>query len=462
MALIPLALAGVLPLWACLPICGVFALGVRKAQWAQGRLLISLLIVGLLMTRGISAALSAPKDQLLLLWRDLGPLYVQQVLSVWALHWSAAQLEEGRPRGFVGVLLVGLLAPHPALILALGGAALARYAPDDRLRSRNVSSDPRLWWLVGSLVAGVLALSLLLPRGHLASAEHRLEVSPSPPLAAGSNKPGRPPPASSSRPGQASGGVARSSGVLLDRVAPFPIELFGLVTVLVLVAMLLRLGSRRAQGRPPTLAEWMMVAALVVNLAILVILGTPLGGSGAGAPLPPEAVATGRGGAGAGQGTLSPGLILMVKYLNLLLWVSFVFYLVMGAVLLWYWWQDAQDETGQNVPALPEGMEDDAPEAPLHRVRQAYRRAEALLTDSGRGRAASETPAGYALRVAEQDVALTGPLGVLTRAYQPVRYGGRVTDEDAEAAEQAVREVQTILPTLPARTDDAQNGKEQA
>ncbi|WP_415831266.1 DUF4129 domain-containing protein, partial [Deinococcus frigens] len=86
---------------------------------------------------------------------------------------------------------------------------------------------------------------------------------------------------------------------------------------------------------------------------------------------------------------------------------------------------------------------------PLHRVRLAYRQAEEALRQHGRGRMAAETPAGYAARLSSFDAVLAGPLDTLTRAYAPVRYGGRVTDEDAEQAEAAARELAAVLPDLP-------------
>ncbi|WP_189012149.1 DUF4129 domain-containing protein [Deinococcus malanensis] len=85
----------------------------------------------------------------------------------------------------------------------------------------------------------------------------------------------------------------------------------------------------------------------------------------------------------------------------------------------------------------------------LHRVRIAYRQAEEALSFSGRGRGPAETPAGYAARLGARDPVMAGALTTLASAYEPVRYGGRVTEEDADQAEAAVAELTRALSTLP-------------
>ncbi|GGL83349.1 hypothetical protein GCM10010840_21380 [Deinococcus aerolatus] len=46
LALLPLAAAGWLPWWATALLCALFAVAVRWPRWEEGRLLLSLLIVG--------------------------------------------------------------------------------------------------------------------------------------------------------------------------------------------------------------------------------------------------------------------------------------------------------------------------------------------------------------------------------------------------------------------------------
>ncbi|WP_146009638.1 DUF4129 domain-containing protein, partial [Deinococcus planocerae] len=96
------------------------------------------------------------------------------------------------------------------------------------------------------------------------------------------------------------------------------------------------------------------------------------------------------------------------------------------------------DENGPD--ATPATSPPPGEEAP-HRVRAAYRAALTALGGVGLGRAGSETPAEHAGRAALALPDLAGPLGLLVAAYAPVRYGGRVTDEDADAAEEAARRV---------------------
>ncbi|WP_261664207.1 DUF4129 domain-containing protein [Deinococcus sp. Marseille-Q6407] len=75
--------------------------------------------------------------------------------------------------------------------------------------------------------------------------------------------------------------------------------------------------------------------------------------------------------------------------------------------------------------------------APLHRVRAAYARTEAHLSAAGLSRREAETPAEYLRRVAAEWPGQAAPLATLGAAYGPVRYGGGVTDAQAEAAEGA-------------------------
>ncbi|ADV67965.1 DUF4129 domain-containing protein [Deinococcus maricopensis] len=99
--------------------------------------------------------------------------------------------------------------------------------------------------------------------------------------------------------------------------------------------------------------------------------------------------------------------------------------------------------------AAPEGAagEGDAAEHRLHRVRAAYRRAEAALTRAGWSRAPHETPGAYLRRVAEVHPDLADALRTLGAAYDPVRYGGMVTEADADAAEGAARATELKMNT---------------
>ncbi|MXV19821.1 hypothetical protein, partial [Deinococcus xianganensis] len=119
LALLPLGLAGLLPLWGAALLCGLFALGVRFPVWAQARVLGTQLIIGLSVAAQVPAALAQPRQLLV-----LAGTYLLLSLSGFALGAGAHALEDGRRRGLLA-LLPGLLAPQPGLILALAGGALA-------------------------------------------------------------------------------------------------------------------------------------------------------------------------------------------------------------------------------------------------------------------------------------------------------------------------------------------------
>lgn len=74
---------------------------------------------------------------------------------------------------------------------------------------------------------------------------------------------------------------------------------------------------------------------------------------------------------------------------------------------------------------------------PLHRVRAAYARTEAHLAAAGLVRQEAETPAEYLRRVSADWPGQASALAALGTAYATVRYGGGVTETQAEAAEQS-------------------------
>ncbi|AZI41956.1 DUF4129 domain-containing protein [Deinococcus psychrotolerans] len=85
---------------------------------------------------------------------------------------------------------------------------------------------------------------------------------------------------------------------------------------------------------------------------------------------------------------------------------------------------------------------------PLGRVRAAYATTLRFMAAQGLGRLESETPDELLRRAAARWPETALPLAQLTEAYRPVRYGGEVGDQQAEAAEQSAAEVQRLLHPL--------------
>ncbi|UQN05962.1 DUF4129 domain-containing protein [Deinococcus sp. QL22] len=448
-ALLPLALLGILPVWACLLLCVLFGLGVRLPLWHEGRLLISFLIVGgailvhLLGLGGLEVALrSAALGNLLV-------LYLAGLLGVAGLSWGAALLEEGRRRGLLLVLAVGLVSPQPLLLLALAGGALMRPGLDDR-RPGWLGREGAGWpgrsaaWLAVP-VALALALAVALPRPA-----PLWNASPVPPAQAQAPSEVLPanPRATPSNPVPLQPTVPRPRLSTENAISAPPAELVFVAGVLVLFALVLLLRVIPAgRGRPATLVEWLMGAGLVLTLVLLVSLafgGVPASEAGTLPPAQAEVLPP----ADAEVGEFAPAERRLTSYLNLVLWAALLFYLAVFALLI----HTALSLRGASrrdaqaaVPAEP-----DAPDgAALHRVRVAYRNVEAALTDVGRGRAAHETPQGYASRLAAALPTLAAPLNLLARVYAPVRYGGSVSTADADAAEAAEQTIRAELPTLP-------------
>jgi hypothetical protein len=451
-ALLPLALLGNLPVWACLLLSLLFGLGVRFPLWREGRLLISFLIVGaaivghLLGLGGVSVALNSGGLVNLLV------LYLAALLGAAGLYWGAALLEEGRRRGLWLVLAVGLVSPQPLLLLALAGGALMRPGLDDRRPGwlgREVGREGAGWtgknaaWLVLP-VALALALAVALPRPA-----PLWNTSPAPPVQSPAETAVPPVQPSASAPNlptlQPTAPRPRLSTE--SAISAPPAELVFVAGILVLFALVLLLRVIPARrGRPATVVEWLMGAGLVLTLVLAVVLvfGSSTGGSGGGLA-PVQGAESGAAGAEAQASTAEERRL--TSFLNLVLWGALLFYLAVFALLVHTALSLRGESRRDTQAALP--PEPAAPDAAaLHRVRVAYRTTEAALTDAGRGRAAHETPQGYAARLAAELPTLAAPLNLLARVYAPVRYGGSVGLADADAAEAAERAIRAELPAV--------------
>ncbi|MDB5044536.1 MAG: hypothetical protein JWQ08_586 [Deinococcus sp.] len=453
-ALLPLALLGILPIWACLLLSLLFGLGVRFPLWREGRLLISFLIVGgailghLSGLGGVSVVLRSAVISNLLV------LYLAALLGVAGLYWGAAILEEGRRRGLLLVLAVGLVSPQPLLLLALAGGALLRPGLDDRrpgwlgqeVGGEGAGGTPKTAaWLA---LPVVLALTLAFAFPHPAPLWN---ASPVPPAQAGAggvpSGSGSTAAASSTQPTRPP--AAPRPRLIAEDVIPAPppelLAVAGILVVLALFFLLRVIPARR--GRPATLVEWLMGAGLVLTMILAVVLafGSSTGGSGGGLGSVQGAES---GAAGSEVQPLSTQERRLTSFLNLVLWGALLFYVAVFALLVHTALSLRGPRRRDLQPAVP--TEAAAPgAAALHRVRVAYRNAEAALTASGRGRAAHETPNSYVVRLSDGLPTLAAPLHLLARVYAPVRYGGVVSTADAEAAEAAEREICTELLTLP-------------
>ncbi|MDR6216548.1 DUF4129 domain-containing protein [Deinococcus soli (ex Cha et al. 2016)] len=439
LALLPLGLAGLLPLWGVALLCGLFALGVRFPVWAQARVLGTQLIIGLSVAAQVPAALAQPRQLLV-----LAGTYLLLSLSGFALGAGAHALEDGRRRGLLA-LLPGLLAPQPGLILALAGGALARPARD----ARHAAQTAPGWWTWvagGAVVAALLGTLLPMPRPDIAGAfTPPLTSAVRPDTAQQTPAPAVPSAPSSFGTGTSWLGVQLDVGVpLLPPELALGAGLMGLLAAAGVPQL------RRRAGRPPHPSEVLMVAGLVLTgllwvvSAILLNLGGRAPGSAdSGAAPPPDEAAR------MAEATAGPASqVISVTWLGpLAQLLALAALLIVAAVLLANRRRTAAPVTV--TPARDDQPTTSVPPAPLHRVRAAYRGALAALSEAGLGRAAHETPAGYAARLGAHHPPLADPLGTLTALYEPVRYGGQLTDEQAGQAEQAARVVLQIIPTLP-------------
>ena len=452
MALLPLALAGLLPLWVVALLCGLFALGVRSARWQEARLLAGLLVISAgAALKVLALDFSDPVAVI-----NLGLLFLVQTVAFIALYHASQAVEEGRGWGALLVLGLGLLAPQPLLLAALVGAQLARPAADDR--ALNASRQPgrsAAVWLGGTLLA-LTVLSLALPRsgvvwGHLLPARVAAPVTdekpdPGPPL------PTDPPtdpdtptrtPAEFPVPFQVTFSDTALQGVLT--LSP----LLGFLMIVVAAVALLRAQARAQRGTPPTLPEMLMIAGLVLTTLLWTLIAALLGSGGGG-------------GVSGGQEPLSapdrllnalkraaPGREIDVSAVMWGVWLLLLLSVLLLAAAAWFVLRRAAppEQSARPAEAQAEALATDPP--PLHRVRAAYRAADLALRDAGLGRADTETPTAYAARLGAAFPALAAPLSTLTRLYEPVRYGGRVTEEHAAQAESALGDVQATLPTLP-------------
>ncbi|WP_221088458.1 DUF4129 domain-containing protein [Deinococcus aquaedulcis] len=448
-ALLPLCLAGALPWWVVAALVALLALGVRWPVWSQGRVLLTQLVLGVWLLTAVPGAQGQPGAMI-----ALGAQYLLLSLLGFALIWGVNTLEDGQRRGLLAPLLTGLIFPQPLVLVALAGGALAR-------PGRHTASAPlperRAWWgLLGGGLLGVTLLAALLPPTPPLWTAIRLPTETPGPRAADQVQPTF---REQAQPPAGAGGstVTEAPTVMMDLgELGLPGELTLLGGLLCLVAAWRVLQGRAQRRGPPHPAEVAMVLGLVV-LALawwvaggLLFLGSGGGGGPPGSQGQEALEGLGRGVSEDAQATMR--LVAIPALMKVLVWLTALLFLGVGLWLL-----RLKLRPGPALPADPNeaevGVAGISPAAPLHRVRRAYREASAALAAAGLGRAPAETPASYAARLGAAHPALAAPLHTLTAAYEPVRYGGHLTDDDASAAEAAARTIQILAPTLPPPED---------
>lgn len=378
------------------------------------------------------------------------------------LHVALGLLEIGRSGGAAWLslaLLPGVLglAPSPVFglaaglgvgLLALALTALGSTGPEERPARRLTGSGRAVWnaALIGGVLAGALALATLaLPSG--APGVTGAEPDRTPVTRVQERGPANPPPgAAAEAPRGAGSRTVRGSPAGQGQLPGADLVLLGsLLLLMSIIFVLWKVGAPRFQARRFRF-EWWEVAALVgMGLLGAMLLAYGLSAGDAGG-LPGTQAPEQNGPAGLGQSTTveeDSGLGLrLIGWFNA---AAFASALLLAAAFFWLGLRlrrrtdGAASETESKADATP-----GAPPEALHRVRLAYRAAQASLAAAGLGRAAAETPAEHAARAALTLPGLSAPLGSLVAAYAPVRYGGRVTDEDAEQAEAAAREIGTL------------------
>lgn len=465
LAALPLALAGLLPWWCVLLLCALFAASAVSEAWRDGRLLLSVLVVGAAVVPGVLEAIrsGAAGWNLFLVLQNT---YFVGLFGTLLLHWAASALAGGNRLGLLVTAGVGLIAPQPWLVLALAGGALSREGADDRLifagkRSQEEELDARRYaaWVAAAL-AFLVVFTFVLPRSTLTTPAPA-SIGPSrgtPPQ--GPEGTASTPPAPSEPLEKRLPETGLSLGVNRHVPTP-PLELSLLMGAMMVLTLAYRLLSFRGrERRRPSLLEWLMAAALLLNFGLFIFMAqTP----GWGVPPLPPAAGDGLR-SGDQPGVKGPEVVrrtvpFMMDAMNLLVWLSLAFQAVLLVVMV-AWVLQARKKKAAALSAAegkPDVVPGDQARVSGHRVRLAYRAAQEALSAHGWSRLDSETPARYAARLSGARREFAPSLTLLTALYEPVRYGGRVTEQDADQAEGAARELTHLAALHPFIEPDEEN-----
>ncbi|MFC6592624.1 hypothetical protein ACFP81_13445 [Deinococcus lacus] len=147
---LPLAMAGMLPLWTLLILCAVFAATVPRPQF---RMTLSLLVLSVSLLLSLwSAAQQGDTAYLIASFS----IFVGQGAMLYLLAQAAERATDLEGGTWLWVLPAVLLAPHPAALVGLGAAALLSAPTDFRLLGEGWQGERRALPLL--VTAGLLTL----------------------------------------------------------------------------------------------------------------------------------------------------------------------------------------------------------------------------------------------------------------------------------------------------------------
>ncbi|MBB5235507.1 DUF4129 domain-containing protein [Deinococcus budaensis] len=450
----PLVAVSWLPWWAVLGLLVALTLTHHEGEARLVR--VPLLLLG----GGLGLALLLPDlrgagGAVIFVWT-----FARVIAGTLLVYWSVSLLEGGNRRwgaaGLAALLLPGALLPGAlsplglaagvlALVLTLLGAVGRENSP-----ARRLGGGGRAGLAVTGAAAAVGALLGLAALSWAAPAPAAgVASAPAAPAAQQDRPPGTDP---GGREGE-SAGAGRGERPRPSAPAPpgdlrdvLPGSEYSLLGAALLIGALLfttwRLRERGARGRRAV--RWWEVAAVLglgLTAVLLLLFGLAVRSGAGAAGGPGGGVAVGAGGplvpaASPAVSALPPLWRGTLTALNLL---ALAFFTLLALGVLWTGLRARRAAAQAGV--LAPGLLPAEPPGALHRVRLAYRAAQGSLAAAGLGRAFSETPAEHAARAALTRPDLAPALDTLVAAYAPVRYGGRVTDEDAEKAEAAAREI---------------------
>lgn len=461
----PFVAASWLPWWGVLAFFAVLLL-IRFDQAAEVvRVPLLLLAAGVTLLPLLGRVADA-NENLVTALLAYGALFLPVVLAALLMHFALGMLEVGRSAGIAWLALLLLpgvlgLAPSPVFglaaglgvgLLALLLCALGSTGREERPARRLTGAGRAVWnaALVGGVLAGALALGTLA-LGPANSGE-RAGASSSPAVEQAGDALERQAKSPSGEESQqtnepAGGSVVNRWG---SSGAQFPgadlVFLGGSLLLLATVFFFWRVSVGRV-GPMTTRFHWWEIAA-VVGMVLMGVMMLVYGLS----PVVTAALSGADGASGGRPGGVGETVVveatppswsaLFAHWAN---WVLFLITLIFAVTVLIFAWRlrSVREDNTQVGPSANPSDPTPHPEA-LHRVRLAYRSAQAALGAAGLGRGPSETPAEHAARASLNLPDLAAPLGTLVTAYAPVRYGGRVTDEDADRAEAAARDIAAL------------------
>ncbi|MDL2343925.1 DUF4129 domain-containing protein [Deinococcus sp. MIMF12] len=478
----PFVAASWLPWWGVLAFFLVLLL-IRFDQAAEVvRVPLLLLAAGVTLIP-LLGRVANPDESFVAALLAYGALFLPVVVTALLMHFALGMLEVGRSAGIAWLALLLLpgilgLAPSPVFglpaglglgLLALLLCALGSKGREERPARRLTGSGRAIWnaALVGAVLAGALTLGTLA-LGPAGGGE-RGASSSTPPVEQSRGTPDRDAQSPSGEGAQPTN--EPPGGAVVTRWssngAQFPgtdlAFLGGSLLLLAMVFFFWRVSAVRA-GPVTTRFHWWEIAA-VVGIVLMGVMMLVYGLS----PIVTAALAGTGEASGGGPGamgetivleeTLPPWFAPFAHWVNRILFVIVLLFAVAVFIFAWKLRRSTDDDLQVELSA-DEAAAAAQPEA-LHRVRLAYRSAQSALGAAGLGRGPSETPAEHAARASLNLPDLAAPLGTLVTAYAPVRYGGRVTEEDAASAEAAARDITALsaeyrplkLPDAPAGSD---------